>query len=77
MSRIAQLANHIILSLIQTHENVAITEQEEESGLLLRISVPEGERGKIIGKRGRMIHALRTLLMAVHGSNVLLEVEDG
>jgi uncharacterized protein len=59
-----------------------LTVDEVEGGdgaLILELSVHPEDMGKIIGKRGRIIHALRSLARAASqrdGRPVLVEVAD-
>jgi len=42
-------------------------ETESENTVILELTVSKGDIGKIIGKRGRNIDAIRTILGAVSG----------
>ena len=65
--------------LVDHPEEVAISEVEGERGLVLEISVNPEDIGKIIGRQGRIIRALRTVARAAaqrDGENVSVEVVD-
>ncbi|MDP9226560.1 MAG: KH domain-containing protein [Actinomycetota bacterium] len=66
--------------LVDHPEEVAISEVEDErAGTVLEISVHPDDIGKIIGKQGRIIRALRTVARAAahrEGDNVSVEVVD-
>lgn len=49
----------------------AIQIREERNGSLLRytIQVAEGDRGRVIGKNGRIVNALRTVAQAAGAKN--------
>ena len=74
------LIEYVTPWLVDNPDDVTITEVESESGgLVLEISVHPDDMGKIIGKRGRIIHSLRTLARAAgqrDGSSVMVEVVD-
>jgi predicted RNA-binding protein YlqC (UPF0109 family) len=65
--------------LVDHPEEVEISEVEGERGLVLEISVNPEDIGKIIGRQGRIIRALRTVARAAaqrDGENVSVEVVD-
>jgi uncharacterized protein len=65
--------------LVDHPEDVAISESEGERGAILEISVNPEDIGKIIGRQGRIIRALRTVARAAaqRGSeNISVEVVD-
>jgi len=66
--------------LLDHPEEMAIEEVEGERGeLILEITVNPEDMGKLIGKRGRIIQALRSLVRASSqrdGQTILVEVVD-
>ena len=66
--------------LIDNPDAMEITEVEGERGaVVLEIAVDPEDMGKLIGKRGRIIRALRTLARAAgqrDGQSVMVEVVD-
>ena len=66
--------------LVDSPDDVEIAEVEAVSGtLIIEVSVAPDDVGKIIGKRGRIIHSLRLLARAAaqrEGSNIMVEVVD-
>ena len=66
-------------ALVDEPERVYVSERTEEGVVFLDLEVAEGDRGKVIGKRGRTADALRTLLDAVarrRGVECDMEVVD-
>jgi len=59
---------HVLEALIEDKDQLKIEHQIDDLGILLTVSVSENDMGKIIGKGGQTIKALRTLLRIV-GSN--------
>ena len=58
---------------------VSVTQWDEEGGVYLELEVAPGDRGLVIGKRGRTADALRTLLDAVarrRGTSCEMEIVD-
>jgi predicted RNA-binding protein YlqC (UPF0109 family) len=74
------LVEYVTPWLVDHPEDVDIAEVEGEGGgLVLEISVNPEDMGKIIGKRGRIIHSLRSLARAAgqrEGYSVMVEVVD-
>ncbi|MGI6278519.1 MAG: KH domain-containing protein [Patescibacteria group bacterium] len=60
----------LITNIVDQPEAIAIEEQEEERGRVYLVDVAEEDRGKIIGKNGRVIQALRSLV------NIKAQKED-
>ena len=66
-------------ALVDEPEHVHVSERSEEGLVFLDLEVAEGDRGKVIGKRGATADALRTLLDAVgrrRGVECDMEVVD-
>lgn len=51
-------------AVVDHPENVSVTEEENEEGILLTLSVDENDMGMIIGKHGKIARALRTVMKA-------------
>ena len=58
------LIEYIAKSLVDNPEQVSIHEVEGETVTILELSVAEEDLGKVIGKHGRTVKAMRSLLMA-------------
>jgi predicted RNA-binding protein YlqC (UPF0109 family) len=70
----------IVQALVDDPEKVVVTDVSGGQTTLLKISVGPGEAGKVIGKNGRTIEALRTILNAVSAKarrRVVVEVDGG
>lgn len=66
-------------ALVDDPASVHVSERTEQGVVYLDLEVAEGDRGKVIGKRGRTADALRTLLDAVarrRGVECDMEVVD-
>lgn len=59
----------IITSLVSQVEDVVIEQREDELGTLLTLKVNTQDMGTIIGKEGKTINAIRTVLR-VYGSKM-------
>lgn len=51
-----------ILSKIIDNKDVSVTESEEDGSIILTIHSPQDEIGKIIGKGGKVINAMKQLV---------------
>ena len=74
-----RLLEFIARSLVDEPDGVTVTGVEEEDALVLELRVAEDDAGLIIGRRGRTISALRTVMRAVGASQdqrVLVDLVD-
>jgi uncharacterized protein len=65
--------------IVEQPDAVRVEEIDSDGDLLLRLHVAESDRGKVIGRRGRMVQALRTLARAAGARSdrrVLLEIAE-
>jgi uncharacterized protein len=75
----ADLVHYLARRLVDEPDAVRVDEVELDGELVLRLHVAEADRGKIIGRNGRMVRALRTVVRAsgVHEDRrVLLEIVE-
>lgn len=54
--------NYLVTSIVEKTEDVEITETEEDGILNLTIKVAPEEMGRIIGKNGKVIKAIRNIM---------------
>jgi len=57
-----QLLSYILEHLVQDYTKVDVHEEESDGYVQFRATVPKDQMGKVIGKGGKMIKAIRTLL---------------
>jgi len=72
-----ELVIRIVKQLVDNPEKVRVKEVKGEQNIILELSTDKEDIGKVIGKQGRTIKALRTLLNAASvktGHRVTLEV---
>ena len=58
------LVEVIAKALVDSPEEVVVTEKETEKGLVVEIKVAEDDKGKIIGKQGRIAKSIRSVVKA-------------
>jgi predicted RNA-binding protein YlqC (UPF0109 family) len=56
------LLEYIIKSIVAEPDAVKITEENSDEGLLIKLEVAPDDKGRVIGRQGRVAQALRTLL---------------
>jgi predicted RNA-binding protein YlqC (UPF0109 family) len=54
----------IVKALVDDTEAVEVREVERKDALLIEVRVAESDMGKLIGRQGRTVRALRSLLHA-------------
>jgi uncharacterized protein len=71
------LLEYIVKSIVAAPDAVKITEENSEEGLLIKLEVAPDDKGRVIGRQGRVAQALRTLLRvkaAKDNTRVRLEI---
>jgi predicted RNA-binding protein YlqC (UPF0109 family) len=71
------LLEYIVKSIVAEPDAVKITEENSEDGLLIKLEVAPDDKGRVIGRQGRVAQALRTLLRvkaAKDNTRVRLEI---
>ncbi len=72
-----ELVEFIARSIVNQPDAVKVDEETNEDGTTLKLSVADEDKGRIIGKQGRIAEAMRTLLRvkaAKAGTKVRLEI---
>ncbi|MAU25034.1 KH domain-containing protein [Chloroflexi bacterium] len=57
-----ELIKYIASSLVENTEEIQIETVEEENKIILKLSVDENDKGKIIGKNGKIAKSIRNVL---------------
>lgn len=70
----ADLVKYIVSSLVDTPDAVVVTTKESEDSVLFEIALDPSDVGKVIGRQGRIIKAIRALARAA-GSTADRQVE--
>jgi hypothetical protein len=61
---VVDLLDYLARQLVDDPDAVSVEQAEEEDELVLRLHVAEADRGKVIGRQGRIARALRTVVRA-------------
>lgn len=59
-----ELVEVITKALVDSPDEVVVTEKETEKGLVIEIKVSEDDKGKVIGKQGRIAKSIRSVVKA-------------
>jgi len=76
---VKELIEYIATSLVDDPTQVEVDEYRRGSSINLRLHVAKEDMGRVIGRRGRVANAMRSLLRvaaAQEGKRASLDVED-
>jgi predicted RNA-binding protein YlqC (UPF0109 family) len=65
--------------LVDHPDQVSLEHEEKDGKIVFKLKVGTPDVGKVIGRKGRTAHAMRTLLAAVaakEGKRAILEIAD-
>ncbi len=71
------LVEYIAKSIVTFPDDVKVTEEEEDGRLVLLLEVAPDDKGKIIGRQGRVAQSIRALLRVAavkRGTRANLEI---
>lgn len=60
--KMKEMVEYIAKSLVNAPEAVVVTQENTESGWVFKLQVAVEDKGRVIGKQGRVAQAMRTLL---------------
>ncbi len=73
-----KLLEDIVKSIVDKVDEVKVNINESENTIVYELNVGDGDLGKVIGKKGRNVNAIRTLLSASNakdgGKRAILEI---
>ena len=76
---VRELCEYLVLGLVDEPDQVNVTVEMTDDAIVLRIYVAPDDRGKVIGKGGRVVRAIRSVVRAgavKSGRRVLVEVDE-
>jgi len=74
-----ELVRYMAESLVDDSESVEVREVRNRSGVVLELRVADADMGRVIGKGGRIVNAMRSLVDVAaekQGRRVRLDVVD-
>ena len=73
-----KLLEDIVKSIVDKPDEVKVNINESENTIVYELNVGDGDLGKVIGKKGRNVNSIRTLLSASNakegGKRAILEI---
>ena len=72
--RVADLVEYIVCGLVDDEDAVSLDVTDSEGSSLIEVTCSEADAGRVIGRKGRTIKAIRTLARAL-GQRVGTDVE--
>ena len=78
MGRIQEFVEYIVRSLVSDHEHVLVNVSEEHNTVRVNVNVAQDDIGRIIGRKGRTVNSIRSLLRVLgseSGMRVELDIE--
>ena len=78
MDAIKEFVEYIVRSLVSNHEDILVNVREEQGTVTVNVNVAEEDMGRIIGRKGRTVNSIRSLLRVLgseHGMRVELDIE--
>ncbi len=67
---------HLVTGIVEHPDDVQVTKRTGRRGTTLEIRVHPDDLGKVIGRAGRTAKALRTVMGAIGGKGVRVDVVD-
>lgn len=64
---VKEMLETIIKAIVDNPDQVKISEIDGDQTVILEVSVGDGDLGKVIGKKGRTITAIRSILGNIGG----------
>ena len=72
-----ELIEYIAKAIVDLPDAVVVTEETDEQGIIFKLQVADEDKGRVIGKQGRIAEAMRTLIRvkaAKEGIRATLEI---
>ena len=72
-----EMLHDIVAAIIGEDAKIEITEKENNGMTVLELSVPKEDMGKVIGRKGKIAKAIRTVVKACanrHDKKVSIEI---
>jgi len=72
-----EIVEYIAKSIVNLPDEVVVIEETTEEGVTLKLQVADEDKGRVIGRQGRVAEAMRTLLRvkaAKQGTRATLEI---
>jgi len=77
---IDEALEHLVKGIVDNPDDVVIAQKDHRRGTTLEVRVNPEDIGKVIGRNGRTARALRTVVSAIAGKPIrvdLIEADEG
>lgn len=74
-----ELIEYIAKAIVEHPDQVVVAEEKTSDQVVLKLQVAPEDMGRVIGRQGRIVNALRTLLRVVavrQGTRAILEIVE-
>ncbi|MDG1365492.1 MAG: KH domain-containing protein [Acidimicrobiales bacterium] len=69
------VCEYVVKQLVDNPDAVSVAQSETEGGIRLDVTVGDGDMGRVIGKRGRVAGAIRTVVRAAGVDDDVTSIE--
>ena len=70
------VCEYVVRQIVDNPDDVAVAVSESGDGIRLDVTVADGDMGRVIGKRGRVASAIRTVVRAAgHDGESSIDIE--
>jgi len=72
-----ELTEYVVKHIVAAPESVKVTEVEDADRIIIRLEVAPEDKGKVIGREGKVAQAIRSLLRIgsiKNGTKTILEI---
>jgi predicted RNA-binding protein YlqC (UPF0109 family) len=79
MSRVRETVEYVTKALVDNPEEVHVAETRGKASILIDVDVAQEDIGRVIGRKGRHINAMRSLARALgaqQGKRVMVELNE-
>lgn len=69
------VCEYVVKQLVDDPDAVSVAQSETDGGIRLDVTVGDGDMGRVIGKRGRVAGAIRTVVRAAGVDDDVTSIE--
>ena len=73
---LAEALEHLVRGVVEHPDDVVVRDKQLRRGSILEVRVHPDDLGKVIGRNGRTARALRTVVGAIGGRGVRVDLVD-
>ena len=70
-----RVCEYVVKQLVDNPDAVSVAQSETDGGIRLDVTVGDGDMGRVIGKRGRVAGAIRTVVRAAGVDDDVTSIE--